>query len=210
VTRVKICGVTTPEDARACAAEGADAIGMILVRASPRCITAEQAAKIVAGLPPFASSVLVMAPATASEAVSAALRARPSVLQLQGHEPPEMLEDLRTRLPGVRLVKTIHVGGGGEIEAAGRYEMADALLLDTASPAGGGSGKTHDWSVSREIVKKAGVPVILAGGLAPGNVADAVRAVRPYAVDVASGVEAGKGKKDIKLVTDFIREAKGA
>jgi len=209
MTRVKICGITTKEDAIACTEAGADAIGMILVKASPRCITADQAAEIILALPPFVSSVLVMTPATPGEAIAAAQQARPSALQLQGAESPEVLMAIKARLPGIKLIKTVHVGVGEEIARARKYEeVADAILLDTASPAGGGMGIAHDWSVSEELVGAVQQPVVLAGGLNPKNVADAIRAVRPYAVDVASGVEKEKRKKDIGLVREFIRQAK--
>ena len=210
MTRVKICGITTPDDALACTVAGADAIGMLVdVKISPRCITVDQARQITSVLPPFVSSVMVMMPSTASEVVDAARKIRPTAIQLHGGEQPELLRMIKLQLPGIRLIKTIHVGAGGEVEKACQYEgVADAVLLDTASPAGGGTGATHDWAVSREISHSVRLPVVLAGGLSPKNVADAVRTARPYAVDVCSGVEAEKRRKDIRLVREFIEQAR--
>lgn len=208
--RVKICGVRTVEDALKCANCGADAIGMLLAR-SPRRISIEDARDIARRLPPFVTPVIVMMPGDANDVIDAALRVRPGVVQLQGDEPPEMLERIRRALPGVRMVKAIHMGEGNELEKARSYEgFADALLLDTMSPNRGGSGVTHDWNVSRNIISSIKTPVILAGGLKPANVADAIKAVRPFAVDVASGVENSGRAKDIELVRAFIKNAKGA
>jgi phosphoribosylanthranilate isomerase len=208
--RVKICGVRTVEDALKCVDSGADAIGMLLAR-SPRRISIEDARDIARRLPPFIMPVIVMMPGSASEAIDAALRVRPGALQLQGDEPPEMLERIRRALPGIRLIKAIHMGEGDELSKARSYEgFADALLLDTMSPNRGGSGVTHDWDLSRSIRYSTKTPVILAGGLNPSNVAAAIKTTRPFAVDVASGVENNERAKDIELVRMFIRNAKGA
>jgi len=208
--KVKICGVRTAEDAVKCVEAGADAVGMLLAP-SPRRITPVQAGEIVKILPPFVTPVIVMMPSSAGEAVEMARMVNPGAIQLQGDEPPEMLADIRRALPGIRLIKAVHVGGGDELEKARAYEqVADAILLDTMSPNKGGSGQTHDWAVSRTIAASIKKPVVLAGGLGPGNVAAAVRAVKPYAVDVASGVE-GEGRvKDMALIEKFIRNAKEA
>lgn len=207
---VKICGVRTPEDAMKCVEAGADAVGMLLAR-SPRRITIEQAKAIAKSLPPHIKPVIVMMPATVSEAVEAAKVIRPGAIQLQGDEPPEMVSEIKKALPGTCVVKAVHVGEGRELEKALAYEkVADAILLDTMSPNRGGSGTTHDWAISRKIVASVKKPVILAGGLSPENVASAVREVMPYAVDVASGVE-GEGRvKDSSLVKAFIANAKEA
>lgn len=208
--RVKICGVRTVDDALECANSGADAIGMLLAR-SPRRISVEQAREIARRLPPFVMPVIVMMPESANDVIDAALRVRPGAVQLQGDEPPEMLQRIRRALPGVRLIKAIHMGEGDEPAKARLYEgVADALLLDTMSPNRGGSGVTHDWNLSRNIIASTDMPVILAGGLKPSNVADAIKAARPFAVDVASGVENGDRAKDIELVRAFIKNAKGA
>ena len=212
MTRVKICGVQGLEDALACVAAGADAIGMLVdVRISPRHISAAQARTIVAALPPFVTPVIVMMPSTAEEVVKAGRLARPGAIQLHGEETPEMLRRIKSHLPWARLIKTIHVGAGGEIERAKAYEgSADAILLDTLSPSCGGSGMAHDWATSADIVRALDMPVLLAGGLSPSNVAEAVRKARPFAVDVSSGVENGHRRKDAEKVRAFIASAKGA
>jgi phosphoribosylanthranilate isomerase len=212
LTRVKICGIQSLEDALACVAAGADAIGMLVdVKISPRCINAAKARTIVAGLPPFVTPVIVVMPSSAEEVAEAGRIIRPGAIQLHGEEPPEMLRQIRSRLPWARLIKTVHVGAGGEIEKARAYEgCADAILLDTLSPSHGGTGKTHDWATSAEIIKAVDLPVLLAGGLSPANVAEAVGRARPFAVDVSSGVENGHYKKDLKKVKEFITRAKGA
>jgi phosphoribosylanthranilate isomerase len=210
LTRIKICGVRTVEDAMKCVDSGADAVGMLLAP-SPRRIPAEQARDIVESLPPFVTPVIVMMPSAAEEAIEAARAISPGALQLQGDEPPEMLVKIKRALPGVRLIKAVHVGGGDELVKARLYEnVADAILLDTVSPERGGSGQTHDWSVSKKVVASIKKPVVLAGGLTPYNVAGAIKAVRPYAVDVASGVEAEGRIKDMALINTFIRNAREA
>ena len=208
--KVKICGVRTAEDASKCVEAGADAVGMLLAP-SPRRITVERAGAIVKGLPPFVTPVIVAMPSSAEEAVEAARKIGPGAIQLQGDEPPEMLAEIKKALPGIRLIKAVHVGSGDELEKARAYEeVADAILLDTMSPGRGGSGQTHDWSLSKKVAASIKKPVVLAGGLNPSNVAGAVRAVRPFAVDVASGVEAEGRAKDMRLVKAFIRNAKEA
>jgi phosphoribosylanthranilate isomerase len=212
MTRVKVCGVQSLEDALACVSAGADAIGMLVdVKISPRCITAAKAKTIVAGLPPFVTPVIVMMPSSADEVAEAGRLIRPGAVQLHGAEPPEMLRQIKSRLPWARLIKTIHVGAGGEIQKAKAYDgCADAILLDTLSPAHGGTGKTHDWATSAEIIKAVDMPVLLAGGLSPSNVAEAVSRARPFAVDVSSGVENEHRRKDPQKVKEFITQAKGA
>jgi phosphoribosylanthranilate isomerase len=210
LTRVKICGVRTVEDAVKCVAAGADAVGMLLAP-SPRRIPPVLAREIVERLPPFVTPVIVMMPSAAEEAVEAARTIRPGAIQLQGDEPPGMLADIKQALPGTRLIKAVHVGDGREVETARAYErVADAILLDTISPARGGSGQTHDWSVSRGVAAAINKPVVLAGGLKPGNVAEAIKAVKPYAVDVSSGVEAEGRVKDMALMRTLIKNARGA
>lgn len=212
MTRVKICGVQSLEDALACVSAGADAIGMLVdVKISPRCISAAKAKTIVAGLPPLVTGVIVMMPSSAEDVAEAGRIVRPGAIQLHGEESPEMLRQIKSRLPWVRLIKTIHVGSGGEVEKAKAYEgCADALLLDTLSPSYGGTGKTHDWSASAEIIKTVDMPVLLAGGLSSANVAEAVSKARPFAVDVSSGVENGDRRKDLQKVREFITRAREA
>ena len=212
MTRVKICGVQSLEDALACVSAGADAIGMLVdVKISPRCISASKAKTIVSGLPPFVTPVIVLMPSSAEEVAEAGRIVRPGAIQLHGEESPEMLRQIKSRLPWVRLIKTIHVGSGREVAKAKAYEgCADAILLDTLSPSYGGTGKVHDWAISAEIIKALDMPVLLAGGLSPANVTEAVSKARPFAVDVSSGVENGHRRKDMQKVKEFIARAKGA
>lgn len=218
MTRVKVCGVQSLEDAFACVAAGADAIGMLVgVRISPRCISVARAKAIVFGLPPLVTPVIVMMPSSAEEVVEAGRQIRPGAIQLHGEEPPELLRRIKGQLPWARLIKTIHVDPDGRaatestVAKAKAYEgSADAILLDTLSPSYGGTGRTHDWAASAEVVKALDVPVLLAGGLSPANVADAVRTVRPFAVDVSSGVEDGHRRKDGQKVREFVANAKEA
>lgn len=164
--KVKVCGVRTAEDAMKCVEAGADAVGMLLAL-SPRRITPAQAMDIVKALPPFVTPVIVMMPSSAEEAIEVARTVNPGAIQLQGDESPEMLREIKKALPGVRLIKAVHVGGD-ELEKARVYEgAADAILLDTMSPNRGGSGKTHDWAISKSIIASMKKPVILAGGSTP-------------------------------------------
>ena len=151
MTRVKICGVRTVEDAAKCASCGADAVGMLLAP-SPRRITIDRAAEIAVSLPPFVTPVIVMMPGSAEEVIEAALTIKPGAVQLQGDEPAEMLIQIKQVLPHVKLIKAVHMGEGNEMNKALSYgKSADAILLDTMSPNRGGSGQTHDWSLSREM-----------------------------------------------------------
>jgi len=132
--KVKICGVRTPADARKCVEAGADAVGMLLAR-SPRRITIEQAKAIARTLPPSVMPVIVMMPSTVEEAAEAARATHAGAVQLQGGEPPEMVAEIKRALPGTCIVKAVHVGEGRELEKALEYDkVADAILLDTASP----------------------------------------------------------------------------
>jgi phosphoribosylanthranilate isomerase len=202
-TRVKICGITRHKDGLAAAAAGADAVGLVFAD-SPRRVAPEQARAIAGALPPFIKVVGLFVDAPA-EAVRAVLGRVPlDLLQFHGREAPDYC-----RTFGRPYIKTIHMKD--DVDAAGtagRYSDAAGILFDAFDPRlAGGSGATFDWSrVPRDLA----MPVILAGGLTPDNVAEAVRTVRPYAVDVSSGVESSKGIKDAAKVAAFIRNAVGA
>ena len=214
-TRVKICGITRPEDGLAAAHAGADAVGLVFWPGTPRVVTAERARAIVAVLPPFVSVVGLFVDPEADH-VRATLAAVPlDLLQFHGHEAPEFCRAFRRP-----YLKAVSVAAGadeaGLLECAIRYEDAAGLLFD-APPAGGqpgGTGRTFDWeSLPREIRR----PVILSGGLSSGNVGTAIRRVRPWAVDVSSGVEVigadGKpvrGIKDAERIRAFIEEVRHA
>lgn len=198
-TRVKICGITRVEDARAAVAAGADALGLVFHADSPRHIEPEAARAVAAAVPAFVTLVgLFVDPAP--EQVRQALSAVPlDLLQFHGQEPAQ-----QCRAYGRRYIKALRMVPGLDVDAAARvYPDAAGLLLDAYRPGvAGGSGETFDWTrVPRDLP----LPLILAGGLTPDNVGDAVRTLRPYAVDVSSGVERAKGIKDATLIEAFMR-----
>ncbi len=200
--RVKICGITSVADALAAAELGADAIGLNFWPRSRRYVAPEAARAIVRALPPFVTAVGVLVDPTRDEALRCADLSGVRVLQLHGDEPASLCAALP--LP---VVKAIRVADSHALAALASYEVA-AFLLDSASPGFGGSGRTFDWSIAAAAAAEA--RVILAGGLDPENVAEAVRTVRPWAVDVASGVESSPGVKDVDRMRRFIQQAKEA
>ncbi len=198
-TRVKICGITRPEHAHAAADLGVDAIGLVFAEASPRFVTIERAAEIADVVPPFITVVgLFMNPSVAQVAeVAGAVPL--SLLQFHGDEPPQLC-----RAQGLPYIKAVPMGGGVDPFAyAGAYDDARGFLLDSHAKGGaGGAGKAFEWAA---VPTGLGKPLILAGGLTPVTVAEAIRQVRPYAVDVSSGVEAAKGIKDAAKMAAFMR-----
>ena len=218
-TRVKICGITQREHGLAAAHAGADAVGLVFWAGTPRQVSVERAAAIAAALPPFVSVVgLFVDPDPAQ--VRATLAAVPlDILQFHGAEAPEFCRSF-----GRPYLKAIAVGPeageAGLLECASRYADAAGLLFD-APPAGGlpgGTGRTFDWgALSPRLRERLARPIVLSGGLDPGNVGAAIRAVRPWAVDVSSGVEAigadgrpAKGSKDSVRIAAFIEEVRNA
>ena len=194
--RIKICGVTRLEDALAAARLGADALGFNFWPGSKRHLTATAARRIISRLPPFVTPVGVFVNQAEGELRAIAAESGIQVFQLHGDEPPELC----SRLP-LPVVKAIPVDRVRTLSKLLSYEV-QAFLLDTPSRGYGGSGEPFDWSLAEGVSEVA--PVILAGGLTPENVADAVRAVRPWAVDVASGVESSPGVKDPERMSRFI------
>lgn len=187
--RLKICGITNAEDAREAVEVGADALGFVLAE-SPRRVTPEQIALICQGLPPYVTRVGVFVDEEYSEVVRLLRECRLDRAQLHGDEDPGFVRALRGR-----GYKAFRVGEGrdpaGEIE---RYP-AGTVLLDTWHPdRAGGTGRPFDWSIAALLARK--MPVILAGGLSPENVAAAVAQVRPWAIDISSGIESAPGRKD--------------
>jgi phosphoribosylanthranilate isomerase len=215
-TRVKICGITRIDDALAAAAAGADAIGLVFWPGTPRCVDVGRAREIAEALPPFVTKVaLFVDPAPVD--VRAVLAAVPiDVLQFHGDEPRALCSAFARP-----YLKAVHVKDGVDLlEYAARYEDAAGFLFDTfrAGDLPGGTGPTFDWSRLAPAVRAAlRAPLILSGGLDPSNVGDAIRAVRPWAVDVSSGVEErgsdGKprhGKKDAALIAAFVKGVRDA
>lgn len=204
--KVKICGITCAEDALAAVAAGADALGFNFCPASPRYLDPRNARDIVRGLPPFVTAVGVFVDVVSPEEVRRIARlSGVSVLQLHGEESPDYCRRLRGSYP---LIKALRLGGRLNRQTLGEYPV-QAFLLDTYDETRrGGTGKTFDWSLAGSLADLR--PIILAGGLTPDNVAAAVRAVRPYAVDVCSGVEARPGKKDPEKLARFVEEVRRA
>jgi len=202
-TRIKICGITRPGDAVQAALLGVDAIGLVFYRRSPRWVHIEQAAAIVAALPPFVSVVALFVDAERKEINRTLSAVHVDYLQFHGDESPEFCRAYRRP-----YIKAVRMHPGLDVtEYAARYDDAAALLLDTYSPdLPGGTGQSFDWSAVPQGLSR---PLILAGGLHAGNVAEAVAAVHPYAVDVSGGVESGKGIKDAAKMTKFTQQIWG-
>jgi len=211
--KVKICGIKTERDLAMAITAGADAVGFIteVPVETPRKLSLSDASRLILKVPLFVTSVLVIMPENAGQALQMIHAARPDAVQI--HNPMALPELKKLKETGVKLIKTIQVSQNAVLETLLKQVselsgIVDAVLLDTALDGkAGGTGVPHNWDISSEIVHHAGVPVILAGGLNPENVRAAVRTVRPYAVDTASGIETG-GKKDEKKLMDFIRNAR--
>lgn len=212
MVKVKICGVTRVEDALECARLGADAVGVIVEVSvdTPRKVSADKARKIFEALPRGIERFSVIMPRNAEEAAHLFRSVNPDVIQLHGKEPLSLVEALKEELP-CKLTKTIHVLDSSSLEEAKEYsKYCDYILLDTPSKTGGGSGRVHDWTISRGIVEELDIPVILSGGLNPENIGNAVKMVKPHYVDVSSGVESGPGVKDSEIIRRFIVKAKSS
>lgn len=197
-TRVKICGVTRAEDAIAAAEYGADAIGFVFYESSPRCIKPEVAAEIASFLPPFVSIVGLFVDADPEQVARTLSELPVDVLQFHGAESPAYCEQYDRP-----YIKAVRVEAGTPVrETVDSYASAQGVLLDSYHPVEkGGTGESFDWTLIPIDLPR---PVILAGGLSPSNVATAVRSVRPYAVDVSSGVEISKGIKSAQKIKAFI------
>jgi phosphoribosylanthranilate isomerase len=217
MTRVKICGIKNQAELNTAIRCGADAVGFIteVPVDTPRRISLETAAKLIKQVPPLVESVLVIMPERAEEVYHMANTAKPSMVQLHKDPSYELLEEIQNLRQHIKIIQTVTIPERGVCHTTSLHEYikllspyVDAVLLDTLTTKGtGGTGKTHNWQISREIVEQSPLPVILAGGLNPENVEDAIRAVKPFAVDTASGVET-QGVKDEHKVKAFIRRAK--
>ena len=207
-TRIKLCGLTRPEDIRAAVAAGADAIGLVFYPPSPRHVSAEQAARLLQELPAFISSVGLFVNADLDQVRQVLATAPISMLQFHGDETPEQCAGIAEAVgrPFLRALRIRPETKSADLlESALHYRGASplfaGLLLDTWSDAYGGTGKVFDWSlIPAEIAHQA----VLSGGLNVQNVTDAVRRIRPHAVDVSSGIEASKGVKDAALMRAFV------
>ena len=195
-TRIKICGLTREGDVDEAVAAGADAVGFVLYEKSPRHVTAARAGELARRLPPFVTPVLLFVNA-APAVVATALAAVPNAL-LQFHGDETAAECAAAARPYLRAARM--APGFDLLDFAARYHGAQALLLDAHVDAYGGAGKAFDWSLVPPGVP---LPVVLSGGLNPANVADGLRRLRPWAVDVSSGVESAKGIKDASAMRRF-------
>ncbi len=200
-TRIKICGITRPEDGIEAARLGADAIGLVFYNKSPRAVTPKQAAEIAAALPPFVSIVgLFVDPDPVNVEVVLA-QVSLDLIQFHGNETPEFCASFgRPYLKAVRMREGVDLAAERE-----RYSDARGLLLDTyQSGTPGGTGEAFEWD---RVPEDLAASIVLAGGLTPDNVAAAVKQVQPYAVDVSGGVEASKGIKDAAKLAAFFKNA---
>ena len=202
-TRIKICGITRAEDAHAAARGGADAIGLVFYPPSPRYLSIERAVELRDALPPFVQTVALFVNPDAPQVAQVLQRVRPGVLQFHGEETPEFCAQF-----GVPFVKACRMRPGGDaLEYLRPFSRAAAWLFDSHVPEYGGVGEGFDLSLMPVVKEK---PVILSGGLSPANVAEAIRRVRPWGVDVSSGVESAKGVKDAAKIAAFIAEVRDA
>ena len=201
--RVKICGITSPRDAASAAAAGADAIGLVFAD-SPRRVSPAQAAAILADLPPFVTPVALFVDDSPDRIRRICRPLHIRTVQLHGDEPPAAAE----QLGGFCVIKAFRVGTEADLAAMTGYP-SDACLLDSCvAGRAGGTGVAFDWQLAAKASRQR--PLILAGGLNPENVAEAVRVVRPYAVDVSSGVETAPGRKDLRRMEAFVAAARKA
>lgn len=207
MVRVKICGITKIEDAKLAADLGVHAIGLNFYEASPRCVTPFAACEMIRRIPPFVATVGIFVNWAQAPIVALCKALRLSAAQLHGDETPQVVDAVARRLP---VIKAMPIGQGSAAPPDfSRYRGASAFLLDSAlSGQYGGSGTTGNWHLARAAAQSH--RVILAGGLTPENVAEAIRIVRPFAVDVASGVESRPGKKDPAKLQAFFDEVSRA
>jgi phosphoribosylanthranilate isomerase len=202
-TRIKICGITRTEDALAAATAGADAIGLVFYPHSPRYLSGERAVEIRDALPPFVQTVALFVNPDAAQVAQVIGRVRPAMLQFHGEEAPDFCAQF-----GMPFVKACRVKPGVDaLEYLRPFSRAAAWLFDSYVPEYGGVGERFDWSLLPASRAK---PFILSGGLERGNVGAAVRGVRPWGVDVSSGVESAKGIKDAAKIAAFIAEVRNA
>ncbi len=199
-TRIKICGITRPEDANAVVDAGADAIGLVFYPPSPRAVSIEQAQNVVADVPAFVTVTALFVNPTVEQVQSVLDSVRIDLIQFHGDEDDDFCRQF-----GHPYIKALRVRQASDVVALClRFPSALAVLLDSYKPGvPGGTGETFDWSL---VPATPPTPIILAGGLDPDNVNHAIDVVRPYAVDVSGGVEAAKGIKEHGKITKFVNE----
>jgi phosphoribosylanthranilate isomerase len=204
-TQIKICGITNAEDAKAAVEAGADALGFVLFRDSPRYVDADVVRRIVAGLPPFVLPVGVFVNEEAKKVRDLMDHCGLALAQLHGDETAAYCETLAR--PVLKALRLTHPNDClAMAEYKGRARVRGFVVDAYSESAYGGTGRTADWGLAADVARNA--MILLAGGLTPENVGEAIRAVRPYGVDVSSGVETGPGKKDHEQIRAFIRSVK--
>jgi len=212
---IKMCGFTRPGDASFAEKIGVDMVGVILVRDSPRYIPLSKAREVLSAVGGNVMKVAVVAPESVEHVKEVGSELNPDFLQIHYNTPFELISDIRKKT-GFRLIGVVPVQRQGaevsELVARAKKisELCDMVLIDTKSPYGGGTGLTHDWSISSKVRREIPAHVLLAGGLRPGNVQEAIRAVSPDGVDVASGIESAPGIKDRGLMLEFVESVERA
>jgi len=203
MVKIKICGITNIDDALLAVDAGADALGFVFFGASPRNVSPEQARAIIRHLPPFIQTVGLFVNESLATINETADNCGLDIIQLHGEESPDFCTGVKRR-----VLKALRVRNFGSLDSMPSYQVS-AFLLDAWSPiARGGTGQTFNWDIAASAA--ADRKIILAGGLSCDNISDAIKKVRPYGVDVSSGVEAAPGKKDAVKITEFIRKAREA
>ena len=218
MTKIKICGLRTLDDALFAHYAGADALGFVIDVPvnTPRKVTSQDAQSIISKLPPYAHAVGVIMPSDIQSIFRIIERTEVNALQIHGNSTAAMIREIKAKIP-IKIIRAFPIAMDtnvtvtiNEIEKYSKSGIG-AILLDTKGEANaGGTGQKHDWNKSREIKDSINCPIILAGGLTPENVADAIRVVEPYAVDVASGVESNPGIKDHQKIIDFIQNVRNS
>lgn len=209
--KVKICGITSEEDLKMVCNMGADAVGFVVgVSSSPRNLTMEKAEKLIKLVPVFVKSVAVVVPKTIEEVSAVYERLKPNAIQIHGEEVLNV-QVLREKLSDTCLIKAVSVKSKETVDnTIKESKVFDAVLLDSCLPGKyGGTGMVHDWELSKNVREAIHPkPLILAGGLNPENVKNAIQTVKPYAVDVSTGVESKPGVKDPEKVEAFIKNTR--
>lgn len=205
-TRLKVCCIMSPDEMRLAVEAGADAVGLVArMPSGPGVIADEAIAAIAAAVPPPVASFLLSSETDPEALAEHVARTRPAAVQIVAPVDPGVLQRLKGRLTGTRIVQVIHVEDGGSARLALDYaRFADALLLDSGRPSAavaelGGTGRVHDWALSRQIVQGVDRPVFLAGGLTPDNVGEAIALVAPFGIDLCSGVRTAGALDPAKL-----------
>lgn len=207
--RTKVCGINSKIDIDVCLKAGVNALGFLvgITHTAEDKVTNDEAKALIESLPPFVSSVAVTHLTEVNKIVELVKYIKANTVQIHDYIPPEAVKEVRDQLPGVKIIKAVHVQGDESVGAANQFvPYVDALLLDSRTQDRlGGTGLTHDWNISKKIVESVKCPVILAGGLNQDNIYDAVKKVNPFGIDANSGVEVNS-RKDYDKVSKFVSD----